>query len=312
MTEQVEAEFLNNRQRVIASALTNLKAPTIPNFMPAYLSDSKTAAALSKNINQVKERIRVIKQRVERILKDPNANDPVFKSFSRIVANSSRNFNFLRPEQNKRIFELALQRHERGFPPRKPDAQSMGDAINWEWILDSAKLSLSDVLIVSRDGDYGLLRGGVCYLNDWLAGEFRNRVSPKRKAELIPSLSQALKQLKIKVTVAEEREEENIIKRQIRPLAFQKLRSVPPGFWQAVLDRVKNSDPHIYIYLNETDSLLLENGNLMIYFPPKLEDNISKIDNENTRALLRSILSEFGYEVSTISFLLNLTAASAE
>ena len=56
-------EFLNNRQKVIWSALGNVKAPIIPQFMPSYLADSNTAAALRKDIHRVKKRIQVIKER---------------------------------------------------------------------------------------------------------------------------------------------------------------------------------------------------------------------------------------------------------
>ena len=49
-----------------------------------------------------------------------------------------------------------------------------------------------ELLIVSRDGDFGLQLNKNYYLNDWLNQEFKERVSMKRKAELTPSLAQAL------------------------------------------------------------------------------------------------------------------------
>src|ERR1041385_1955037 len=102
MTDQVEAEFYCNRQRVISQALTNVKIPQIPDFMPAYLADSKTAAALNKDIDRVKNRIRVIKDRFARILKDPARNDPVFKQFFHIADNSCQNFNLAKAEDKRR------------------------------------------------------------------------------------------------------------------------------------------------------------------------------------------------------------------
>src|SRR5580765_7471463 len=41
-------------------------------------------------------------------------------------------------------------------PPRKPNDTSMGDAINWEWIVECAKTLNGSVIIVSRDRDYGV------------------------------------------------------------------------------------------------------------------------------------------------------------
>ncbi len=287
MTDQVEVEFLNHRQRVISSALTGVKAPDIPDFMPAYLADSNTAAALDKDIKRVKKRIQVIKDRFARILKDPGRNDPVFKSFRRIVDNSLRNFNFADREKQQQIFGLAARRHQRGFPPRKPDANSIGDAINWEWIVDTAILMSSDVLIVSRDGDYGLLRQNACNLNDWLLQEFKQRVSSKRNVVLAPSLSAALKMLNVKVTAAEEKEERNIIDQM-----FLRIVSVPPNFWQTVIERVKAVIPRIHQLLLGTDCLLLDNGDLMISFPPNLKEHIREANSIATRTLLLSILTE--------------------
>src|SRR6266478_6874545 len=217
MTDQIEMEFLNNRQGVISSALANLKAPAVPAFTPAYLADTKTAAGIDQNFKQIRKRIEVMKERFARILKDPSSNDPVFKSFKRIIANSFRNLKFAEPEKKKQIFDFAMQRYQRGFPPRKKQDHSVGDAINWEWILDCAQTLSADVLIVSRDGDFGASLDKTFYLNDWLSQEFKERVSMKRKAELTLSLSQALKKLNVKVTAAEEKEEQSIIEQKAVP-----------------------------------------------------------------------------------------------
>jgi hypothetical protein len=138
MTDQIEMEFLNNRQGVISSALANLKAPAIPAFTPAYLADTKTAAGIEKNIKQIRKRTEVMKERFARILKDPSTNDPVFKSFKRVVANSAHNLKTAHEEKKKQILDFALLRSQRGFPPRKKQDHSIGDAINWEWLLDCA------------------------------------------------------------------------------------------------------------------------------------------------------------------------------
>src|SRR6266481_3022074 len=63
MTDQVEMEFLNNRQRVISTELSGIKAPSMPTLTPAYLSDSNTAVALEKNVQEIKRRIERIRVR---------------------------------------------------------------------------------------------------------------------------------------------------------------------------------------------------------------------------------------------------------
>jgi hypothetical protein len=47
--------------------------------------------------------------------------------------------------------------------------------------------------IVSRDGDYGITVNGEALLNDWLAQEFKDRVSSRRKIKLTTKLTDALK-----------------------------------------------------------------------------------------------------------------------
>jgi hypothetical protein len=64
------------------------------------------------------------------------------------------------------IRELAQKRFTLGYPPRKQGDQSIGDAINWEWIVRCAEESGSGVVIVTRDSDYGLPIGGKPALND--------------------------------------------------------------------------------------------------------------------------------------------------
>src|SRR5882724_9428050 len=95
----------------------------------------------------------------------------------------------------------------RGYPPRKANATSMGDAINWGWIVECGKQANRDVIVVSRDSDYGIVnRGKEVYLNDWLAFEFAER-APGRKVTLARELSHALKALNVTISDAEVKEE---------------------------------------------------------------------------------------------------------
>jgi hypothetical protein len=87
----------------------------------------------------------------------------------------------------------------------------MGDAINWEWIVECAKKSGKDVVIVSRDSDYGIRQGDVSILNDWLRHEFKDRVGYKRKIFLTGLLSSALERAGIKVSRKEQEEEKELV-----------------------------------------------------------------------------------------------------
>ena len=88
---------------------------------------------------------------------------------------------------------------------RKPRDTSLGDALNWEWLIKCAETTKNaNVLIVSRDSDYGLPQGENSILNDWLKAEFEARVRPRRKIELTPKLTVALKKLAEVVTAEDE------------------------------------------------------------------------------------------------------------
>ena len=87
----------------------------------------------------------------------------------------------------------------------------MGDAVNWEWVVACAISSGKDIVIVSRDSDYGEKYGGKRILNDWLTLEFRERVSRRRRLVLTEELSEAFKLVKVKVSEAAQSEEKELL-----------------------------------------------------------------------------------------------------
>src|SRR5690606_15268876 len=98
------------------------------------------------------------------------------------------------------IQKLALKRFGLGYPPRKKSDTSIGDAINWEWIIDCAKRTDKHIILVTRDSDYGTLRSNASYLNDWLQLEFRERINKRRKLILTDKLSHAFTLVEIPVS----------------------------------------------------------------------------------------------------------------
>ena len=94
-----------------------------------------------------------------------------------------------------------------GYPPRKSGDTSMGDAFNWEWIIHCIQQENRNVVIVSRDADYGITIGSDSFPNDWLVQEVRERTKKTRKLQLVDRLSKALKQIKIEVSPEEIQQE---------------------------------------------------------------------------------------------------------
>lgn len=216
VTEQVKMEFLKNRQKVIIDSIGKLVTP--PNtILPMILSGTQTAMSLQKDIEAVKKRAKSLQQKVESILTDPSRNDPVYRGLNRLFA-SNHKYNLKRPDKRRfDIREQAEQRCKLGYPPRKAADTSIGDALNWEWIIRCAKESTdnSNVLIVSRDGDFGASYGKSVILNDWLRAEFKARVSRSRKIELTNKLTDALKVLDENVTAEDVEAESNVLNRSL-------------------------------------------------------------------------------------------------
>ena len=93
-----------------------------------------------------------------------------------------------------------MRRFLHGCPPSKRTDTSLGDAFNWEWIIQCAKDQNADVLIVSRDSDYGITFDDKSYINDHLKQEFSERVSRKAKVILFGRLSEALRQFDVELS----------------------------------------------------------------------------------------------------------------
>lgn len=148
---------------------------------------------------------------MEKILKEPLLNDPVYKSLDTLFFNPSP-LNLNR-ENEKRftIRELAEKRFLLSYPPRKSADNSIGDAVNWEWIVKCAEVTDKDIIIVTRDSDFGCYHRGKMYLNDWLKQEFKERTNENRDIVLTNKLFQAFQWVDIPVTEDMISEEENVI-----------------------------------------------------------------------------------------------------
>jgi hypothetical protein len=177
---------------VIVENLKSLSKP-FDTQIPPILQDYQPAKMLSKHTADAVKQWEKIKSKIESILANSSQSDPVYRVLGRIFNHSS---NYILGRRNKvrfRIRALARKRFILGYPPRKNNDTSIGDAINWEWIVWCALQTNSHILIVSRDSDYGLSYNGEAFLNGWLSREFKERVSRKRKIELTNKLTVALR-----------------------------------------------------------------------------------------------------------------------
>jgi len=211
--DQVRMEFLNNRQRVILKTLKELKRPS-KDGLPQIFSGSQSARMMAKHQEDAIKKFGEIKDKAEKMLADPSHHDQVFQTFNRIFDKKTA-LNLCRPKKERFLIRnLARKRFVLGYPPRKSGDNSIGDALNWEWIVKCAQAGKPNehILIVSRDGDFGAVLNNAAYLNDWLYREFKDRVSKKRKIKLTARLTDALKILDEIVEAEDEAEESKLIR----------------------------------------------------------------------------------------------------
>lgn len=211
-TSEVEMEYKKNRQRVIIKSLSNFKPQDSPNLIvPTFLRESKRNKSILRTQKSLYDKIRKLKDRTAKLMEFPGRNDPVYMALQRLFK-AKGDCHLTRTEKVRfQIRELAQKRFVLGYPPRKPSDTSMVDAINWEWVVYCAQHCSSDIVIVSRDSDYGVHHGGKSILNDWLLLEFKERVSHKRSILLTNRLTNAFKKASISVSTEEERFEQELL-----------------------------------------------------------------------------------------------------
>lgn len=200
-TCQVEMEF-KNRQGVINDAFGLLKEPDFNLAAPAFLSEAKTVKLIKERIQDIRNRVKKLRQRVSATLEKPKSHDRICQTCQRLFSNPSA-LNLKRDSKEfPRMRRLAIRRFFEGQPPRKKNDTSMGDAINWEWIVHRVSTTNRDVVIVSRDGDYGLVRKEKCYVNNFLLEELRERVNQRRNL-VVDRLSLGLNAISVPVSAKE-------------------------------------------------------------------------------------------------------------
>jgi hypothetical protein len=167
--------------------------------------------ALRRIHRDLKEQRKNIAAKIEQIMLQPELHDPVYQAVHSILAKPS---DLILGQENDRcdeIHNLARKRWHLGYPPRKGRDTSIGDAVNWEWIIDCAKRKGGHVIIVSRDGDYGYVYGKDLYVNDWLQKEYRERIGQCSKIVLTNAITTALSIMGMQVPPEVKKAEQDLI-----------------------------------------------------------------------------------------------------
>lgn len=209
---QVEMEYMKNRQNVIVESLNQYSKPDWRTLsVPALVSQLRPAKIIDNKIKEINTQYNKVNEKIQKILSNPSRNDPVYKSLRRVFKYPST-YNLNRNAKIRfKIRNLAKKRFILGYPPRKQNDTSIGDSINWEWIIKCSQDSGKDIVIVTRDKDYGSIYKDESYLNDWLKQEFKQRVSRKRTILLTNKLSVGLKIVNAAVTIEMEDAEEELL-----------------------------------------------------------------------------------------------------
>lgn len=213
MSYQLEMEFKKNRQAAMMEGIQELKAPQQFMSRPGLFSDAKAVQAITKSHKEVTTHAKKLRARYLKAFQKPTTSDPVYQIAQRIFHKKDPLVLTLESKERHLNRRKALRRFLLGCPPRKKGDTSMGDAINWEWMIECAISQNAELVIASRDSDYGTVFDNVAYVNDHLRQEFSERVSKRRKILLYHRLSDALEHFKIAVTEEEKREEKEAFER---------------------------------------------------------------------------------------------------
>ena len=145
ISSQIEDEFWRNRESVIADAIKNLKETKIIQKLPNIVRGYETYKTLKNTIDNFNK---LAKQLEDEVQADISENK--LKADELIQALFKNN----KPQEvSLEVISKAQNRMNVGNPPGKKG--SLGDAINWEWLLtQKADFWENELIIISEDGDF--------------------------------------------------------------------------------------------------------------------------------------------------------------
>ncbi len=203
VTYQLESEVMRDRQSAIIAGMQGLttQAQVAP---PAILSDAQSTRALARNHRDAEKRVQALKLRLKRVLADPSKYDVIYQACQRIFHRDDPLVLTSDNPLRSRIRSRALRRLVHGCPPRGRSSSSISDGFNWEWMIECARRAHADLVVVSRNSDFGASFDGEAYANDRLRQEFSERVGGKCKLLLCTLLSGGLNHFGMTVSPVEE------------------------------------------------------------------------------------------------------------
>ncbi|MGX5685297.1 PIN domain-containing protein [Chryseobacterium cucumeris] len=211
-TFQVEMEFKKHRQLILGESYGEfIKNRNINFTIPQILRDNEEVNKLNAARNNIFNYQRALEDKFKKTYIDPENSDDVYIKLEEVFRHESQYILENQSELSEQIINLAKRRFDLGSPPRKDKDNSIGDAVNWEWILKCAENSEKSIIIVSRDSDYGRIFDKKPYINDFLAHEFYQKLKGGPKIILTNFLTDAFKYVQIPITDEMVKEEQNII-----------------------------------------------------------------------------------------------------
>lgn len=211
-TSQIHDEFLTQRQVVLLRTVEQLKKVVGEKpVVPAILMDMPEAARLAANHEERRGDLKKLMARLKELVADPRKGDEVFFAVGDLTDPKSDLCLDPEDEEWELLVTLARQRRERGVPPGKPDAHTIGDALNWEWLVHCAEERREDITIVSRDSDFGFKLDDSWIVHERLSMEFNGLVDHRCSVSLTDKLSVALEGLHVEVSKSERDAEQKLI-----------------------------------------------------------------------------------------------------
>lgn len=143
VTDQVRDEFLRNRESKVLDALKRFRAVSVSLESPAFMQSYP-------QFSQLEKASKAFRKHHKKLL-DAVMPDIITKKLpADLLINNMFDESEL-VETTKGAFALAKRRVGVGNPPGK--GSSLGDAINWEMLLDNVP-EKQDLYIISNDGDF--------------------------------------------------------------------------------------------------------------------------------------------------------------
>jgi len=212
MNFHVEMEFKKNRQKVILSLFEDAGlSAELETAVPPVLETEELRETVDSQLDELVALDRHLKREALQMLEAPSDHDPVYQCLNRLFHDPSPNHLSRSDDSFEKLLARARRRFSLSWPPRRRFNDSVGDCIHWEWILECAARSSSQVIVATRDRDFGATFEGHSFLDDWMREEFTERVGNGCRASMTPRLADGLEAVGARVSPEMQQAEERIL-----------------------------------------------------------------------------------------------------